>query len=34
MPNFARCIGVDYSGAEVANASLKALRVYCAEGLH
>jgi hypothetical protein len=34
MPNFARYIGVDHSGAEVANASLKALRVYCAEGLH
>jgi hypothetical protein len=32
MPIFARYIGVKYSGAEVANASLKAQRIYCAEG--
>lgn len=29
---FERFIGIDYSGAEVANASLKGLRVYAAEG--
>ena len=29
---FARHIGIDYSGAETANASLKGLRVYLAEG--
>ena len=32
MPIFARYIGVKYSGAMVANESLKALRIYCAEG--
>jgi hypothetical protein len=32
MPNFARFIGVDYSGAETPTASLKGLRVYLAEG--
>ena len=29
-PAFQRYIGIDYSGAEVPNASLKGLRVYCA----
>jgi hypothetical protein len=32
MPSFARYIGIDYSGAETPNASLKGLRVYLAEG--
>jgi hypothetical protein len=32
MPTFARCIGIDYSGAETPTASLKGLRVYLAEG--
>ncbi len=32
MPAFARYIGVDYSGAETPEASLKGLRVYLAEG--
>jgi hypothetical protein len=31
-PQFHRYIGIDYSGAETANASLKALRVYQADG--
>jgi hypothetical protein len=31
-PAFARYIGIDYSGAETPNASLKGLRVYLAEG--
>src|SRR6266516_1197460 len=31
MPAFARTIGIDYSGAETANSSLKGLRVYLAE---
>jgi hypothetical protein len=31
MPTFARYIGIDYSGAETPNASLKGLRVYLAE---
>jgi hypothetical protein len=31
MPAFARTIGIDYSGAETPNASLKGLRVYLAE---
>lgn len=30
MPQFDRYIGIDYSGAETANASLKAIRVYLA----
>jgi hypothetical protein len=29
---FVRTIGIDYSGAETANSSLKGLRVYLAEG--
>jgi hypothetical protein len=32
MPFFARYIGIDYSGAETPNASLKGLRIYLAEG--
>jgi hypothetical protein len=32
MPTFARYIGIDYSGAETPNSSLKGLRVYLAEG--
>ena len=32
MPIFSRYIGVDYSGAEAAEASLKGLRVYMTEG--
>ena len=32
MPGFDRCIGIDYSGAETPNASLKGLRVYLATG--
>lgn len=32
MPAFARYIGIDYSGAETPNASLKGLRVYLAHG--
>jgi hypothetical protein len=28
MPHFARYIGIDYSGAETPNASLKGLRIY------
>jgi hypothetical protein len=31
MPSFARYIGIDYSGAETPNASLKGLRIYLAE---
>jgi hypothetical protein len=31
MSIFARYIGIDYSGAETPNASLKSLRVYLAE---
>jgi hypothetical protein len=31
MPFFSRYIGIDYSGAETPNASLKGLRVYVAE---
>ena len=33
MASFARHIGIDYSGAETPNASLKGLRVYVAEGV-
>jgi hypothetical protein len=32
MPLFSRYIGIDYSGAQTPNASLKALRIYLAEG--
>jgi hypothetical protein len=32
MPAFARCIGIDYSGAQTPTASLKGLRIYQAEG--
>ena len=32
MPQFARYIGIDYSGAETADSSCKGLRVYVAEG--
>lgn len=32
MLSFSRTIGIDYSGAETANSSLKGLRVYLAEG--
>jgi hypothetical protein len=32
MPAFARTIGIDYSGADTPNASLKGLRVYLAQG--
>lgn len=32
MPDFARTIGIDYSGAKTPTASLKGLRVYLAEG--
>ncbi len=32
MQSFSRTIGIDYSGAETANSSLKGLRVYLAEG--
>jgi hypothetical protein len=32
MPFFSRYIGIDYSGAETPDASLKGLRVYLAEG--
>jgi hypothetical protein len=32
MPHFSRYIGIDYSGAETAEASLKGLRVYQANG--
>jgi len=31
MPDFTRCIGIDYSGAQPPTASLKGLRVYLAE---
>lgn len=31
MPDFCRYVGIDYSGAEIPNASLKGLRVYLAE---
>ena len=31
-PGFTRCIGIDYSGAQTPEASLKGLRVYCANG--
>ena len=31
MPAFARCIGIDYSGAETPHSSLKGLRVYQAD---
>ncbi len=30
-PTFVRAIGIDYSGAETANSSLKGLRVYMAD---
>jgi hypothetical protein len=32
MPQFARYIGIDYSGAETADSSCKGIRVYMAEG--
>ena len=32
LPQFARNIGIDYSGAETADSSCKGLRVYLAEG--
>jgi hypothetical protein len=32
MPKFSRYIGIDYSGAETPDASLKGLRIYLAEG--
>ena len=32
MPDFARYIGIDYSGAETPTTSLKGLRAYMAEG--
>ena len=32
MSAFARCIGIDYSGAETLTASVRELRVYMAEG--
>ena len=32
MPAFCRYIGIDYSGAETPESSLKGLRVYCAVG--
>ncbi len=32
MPAFSRYVGIDYSGAETPNASLKGLRVYLAQG--
>jgi hypothetical protein len=32
QPAFARYVGINYSGAETPTASLKALRVYLAEG--
>jgi hypothetical protein len=32
MPKFTRHIGIDYSGAQTPNASLRGLRVYLAEG--
>ena len=32
MRTFSHYIGIDYSGAETPEASLKGLRVYCAEG--
>ncbi len=32
MPEFARTIGIDYSGAQTPTASLKGIRVYMAEG--
>ncbi|OYU73607.1 MAG: hypothetical protein CFE45_36865, partial [Burkholderiales bacterium PBB5] len=32
MTAFARYVGIDYSGAETPNASLKGLRVYLAQG--
>ena len=31
-PAFTRYIGIDYSGAQAPGASLKGLRVYCADG--
>jgi len=31
MPDFARYIGIDYSGVETPNSSLKGLRVYLAD---
>jgi len=31
-PAFTRYIGVDFSGAQTPDASLKGLRVYCANG--
>jgi hypothetical protein len=31
LTNFARYIGIDYSGAQTPSASLKALRVYMAD---
>ena len=32
MPKFTRYIGINYSGAQTPNASLKGLRVFMAEG--
>jgi hypothetical protein len=32
MPTFARYVGIDYSGTQTPDASLKGLRVYLAEG--
>lgn len=32
MTSFTRYIGIDYSGTETPNASLKGLRVYLAQG--
>jgi hypothetical protein len=32
MPQFARYIGIDYSGAVTADSSCRVLRVYAAEG--
>ena len=32
MPQFNRCIGIDYSGAKTPDSSCKGLRVYCAKG--
>lgn len=31
MPQFSRCLVIDYSGAEIADSSCKGLRVYMAE---
>ena len=32
IPAFTRFIGIDYSGAQTPESSLKGLRVYCADG--